>query len=218
MTLTTQDPDIDAATFRNAVAAVFKRLRRRYGRSVEYFGMVEFTSGQGTHSGGRRRIHQHILLKGLPAHADVLDVERDVRETWPNLQPAQPVSKSPSSAHPAAPSATSPSTTRNPSKPHPPTGTAWSNATPSVTSTGRSPSSANKPAANSKSKRSPGQQVCLSSLRASRSRSAAGKGEPVEEHPDRTVIAPLFESDGAAPPTESDWLMRRGRFVHRAYG
>ncbi len=82
MTLTTQDPDISPATFRNGVAAVFKRLRRHYGRSVEYFGMVEFTSGQGSHSGGRRRIHQHILLKGLPAHADVLDVGRDVRETW----------------------------------------------------------------------------------------------------------------------------------------
>jgi hypothetical protein len=82
MTLTTQDPDISPASFRNGVAAVFKRLRRKYGRSVEYFGMVEFTSGEGTHSGGHRRIHQHILLKGLPANVDVLDVEHDVRETW----------------------------------------------------------------------------------------------------------------------------------------
>ena len=49
---------------------------------------------------------------------------------------------------------------------------------------------------------------------------AAGewKRRSVEEHPDRSVIAPLLETEGAPPPTESDWIMRRGQFVHRQTG
>jgi hypothetical protein len=40
----------------------------------------------------------------------------------------------------------------------------------------------------------------------------------VDEHPDRAVIAPLLETEGAPPPTESDWIIRRGVFVHRETG
>jgi hypothetical protein len=82
MTLTTVDPETSAETFSRAVARVFARLRRRYGRQVAYFGMVEHTSGRAAASGGHRRIHQHALLKGLPEDVDVLEVERLVRETW----------------------------------------------------------------------------------------------------------------------------------------
>ena len=84
MTLTTQDPDISPATFRNGVAAVFKRLRRRYGRSVEYFGMVEFTScaKAPTRAAVGASTNTSSSKAPSPAHADVLDVGRDVRETW----------------------------------------------------------------------------------------------------------------------------------------
>src|SRR5262245_55587224 len=45
MTLTTQTPweELDPAAFRNGMARVIARLRRRFGR-VEYFAMVEFTT------------------------------------------------------------------------------------------------------------------------------------------------------------------------------
>jgi hypothetical protein len=84
MTLTTATPwaELDPATFRNGMARVIARLRRRYGR-VEYFGMVEFTTGLAPTSGGERRMHSHNLLKFRDVEQpDVLEVERLVRETW----------------------------------------------------------------------------------------------------------------------------------------
>lgn len=84
MTLTSVAPwqSLDPATFRKGMARVVARLRRRYGR-VEYFGMVEFTTGQAARSGGERRMHSHNLLKFRDAAAvDVVEVERLVRETW----------------------------------------------------------------------------------------------------------------------------------------
>jgi hypothetical protein len=80
LTLTTHDPDTAPATYREGSAAVFKRLRRRFG-AVEYFGAIEFTTGRAKASGGRRRLHGHYLLKHLEG-ADVLLVEKIVRETW----------------------------------------------------------------------------------------------------------------------------------------
>ena len=217
MTLTTQDPDISPATFRNGVAAVFKRLRRRYGRSVEYFGMVEFTSGQGTHSGGRRRIHQHILLKGLPAHADVLDVGRDVRETWQASTGATRVEvaelRTPGGAlgylalHHKKPKQAPPADWHGMVERH-------------------SLRYFHRPIAQLREQArrelqieaiswSTGLPTAIAALEL-----AAGewKRRSVEEHPDRSVIAPLLETEGAPPPTESDWIMRRGQFVHRQTG
>jgi hypothetical protein len=80
ITLTTHDPDLPASVYRDGSAVLFKRLRRLYGR-VEYFGAIEFTTGRSVTSGGRRRMHGHYLVKGLPADR-VLEVERIVRETW----------------------------------------------------------------------------------------------------------------------------------------
>ena len=79
-TLTTRDPDTPADVYRQASAAVWKRLRRSYG-PVRYFGAIEFTTGLRA-SDGRRRQHGHYLVKGLPLDVDVLSVERLVRETW----------------------------------------------------------------------------------------------------------------------------------------
>lgn len=80
LTLTTVDPATTLATFRRGTKDVFRRLRRRFG-AVEFFSLIEFTTGQGPRSGGRRRMHAHILVKGLPDDALVL-VDQLVRETW----------------------------------------------------------------------------------------------------------------------------------------
>jgi hypothetical protein len=82
LTLTTAMPweQLDPAVYRKGAAALFKRLRRRFGR-CEYFGMVEFTTGEAETSGGFRRMHSHNLLK-VGKEFDVIEVERVVRETW----------------------------------------------------------------------------------------------------------------------------------------
>lgn len=81
ITLTTHDPDQDAATYRKASAAVWKRLRRHYGR-VDYFGFIEFTTGRAKRSGGHRRMHGHYLVKFRDQAPDVIEAESLVRSTW----------------------------------------------------------------------------------------------------------------------------------------
>jgi hypothetical protein len=81
VTLTTVDPDTPAAVYRQASAAVWKRLRRHYGR-VDYFGFIEFTTGRGTRSGGRRRMHGHYLVKFRDGAPETGEAARLVRETW----------------------------------------------------------------------------------------------------------------------------------------
>jgi hypothetical protein len=80
LTLTTAQPwqELDPATYRRGSATLFQRLRRRCGR-IDYFGAIEFTTGEAPTSGGHRRVHGHYLVKG---ELDVLDAERIVRETW----------------------------------------------------------------------------------------------------------------------------------------
>ena len=78
--LTTRDPATTAAMYRTASEAVFRRLRRRFGR-VEYFGRIEFTTGRGPRSGGARRIHGHYVVKVL-ARVKCAEAEEIVRESW----------------------------------------------------------------------------------------------------------------------------------------
>lgn len=70
LTLTTVDPlhAEDAAFIQRCVEHVVRALRRRWPR-LEYCAFAEFTTGQGSRSGGYRRIHFHVLLKGLPVEA-----------------------------------------------------------------------------------------------------------------------------------------------------
>lgn len=89
LTLTTQKPwqELEPAEYRQASAAVFQRLRRRYG-AVEYFGAIEFTTGHARRSGGHRRLHGHYLLKFRGGASDggtridVVETEALIRETW----------------------------------------------------------------------------------------------------------------------------------------
>jgi len=78
--LTTRDPATTAEMYRTASEAVFRRLRRRFGR-VEYFGRIEFTTGRGPGSGGARRIHGHYVVKGLAGVA-CAEAEEIVRGSW----------------------------------------------------------------------------------------------------------------------------------------
>jgi len=81
ITLTTRDPDTTAAAYKLGSKEVWRRLRKRYG-GVEYFGFIEFTSGEGRSSGGHRRLHGHYLVKVRDAALDVLEAEAIVRAAW----------------------------------------------------------------------------------------------------------------------------------------
>jgi hypothetical protein len=85
ITLTTRDPDFDSARFRECCTQWFRWLRCEVGVPVEYLGVVEFTTGRGARSGGRRRMHQHTLVKGLPADADLDALWREGKARWERL-------------------------------------------------------------------------------------------------------------------------------------
>lgn len=67
VTLTTVNPDTSAADVRKAVEQVVRAVRRR-APDCEYLAFVEWTTGKGRAAGGRRRMHLHVLLKGVHAH------------------------------------------------------------------------------------------------------------------------------------------------------
>jgi hypothetical protein len=81
ITLTTVDPATTLKTFRHGTQMVFQALRRRFGRGVEYMQIIEFTTGRGRRAGGRRRMHAHSLVKGLPLDA-LEEAEAIVRGVW----------------------------------------------------------------------------------------------------------------------------------------
>jgi hypothetical protein len=65
MTLTTVDPDFGSEQFRVAEASLWRALRRDYP-DLRYYAILEWTTGESPTSGGDRRMHIHVLLKGLP--------------------------------------------------------------------------------------------------------------------------------------------------------
>jgi hypothetical protein len=81
MTLTSVDPDRDTSTgWSRDVEHVIRALRRRWSE-VEYLLFMEWTSGRGPRSGGRRRPHGHLLLRGLPREATER-AEAITRRVW----------------------------------------------------------------------------------------------------------------------------------------
>lgn len=64
LTLTNRTPDMTAGAYRQACSMFWRAFRKRWGH-VEYCGFVEWTTGEGPRSGGRRRLHSHWLVKGL---------------------------------------------------------------------------------------------------------------------------------------------------------
>jgi hypothetical protein len=74
-TLGTRTPEVRSTPFYRAREQVIRALKRRWP-AVEYAAHVEFTTGYGERSGGKRRPHFHVLLKGIPA-SDV-DAAREI--------------------------------------------------------------------------------------------------------------------------------------------
>lgn len=78
--LTTRSADPDPASFYRAREKVRKALRRRWP-DCQDSTLVEFTTGYGPRSGGRRRPHWNALLKGVPT-ADVEEARAVVARVW----------------------------------------------------------------------------------------------------------------------------------------
>lgn len=73
--LTTATSTTDMSLFYKARELVLRRLRQRWP-NVEYACLLEFTTGYGPRSGGLRRPHWNLLLKGIPVEA--IDQAREV--------------------------------------------------------------------------------------------------------------------------------------------
>lgn len=78
--LTTRRSTLDMAEFYEAHRQLMKALKRRFPE-LEWARLLEFTTGYGRRSGGRRRPHWNCLLKGVPPEA--VDVVRElVAKVW----------------------------------------------------------------------------------------------------------------------------------------
>ncbi len=81
LTTTTYRPGFSQRELRGAEQALFRWMRRKYGRQIEYLGFVEFTTGR---NDGIRRPHVHHLVKGLPRATAglVATLEGQVSRQW----------------------------------------------------------------------------------------------------------------------------------------
>lgn len=78
--LTTRRADLDPASFYRSREQLAKALRRRWP-SLEWSALVEFTTGYGANSGGRRRPHWNLLLKGVGPE-DVAAIRDVIESVW----------------------------------------------------------------------------------------------------------------------------------------
>jgi hypothetical protein len=86
--LTTRTPSLDPKHFYRSREQVQAALRRRWP-STEYAAIVEFTTGYGARSGGLRRPHWNLLLKGIPA-AELDPAAAVIRRVWCDREDAEP--------------------------------------------------------------------------------------------------------------------------------
>ena len=64
--LSTRTSTVDMSRFYGALQLVVRHLRARWP-GLEYASLLEYTTGYGPRSGGRRRPHWNLLWKGVPA-------------------------------------------------------------------------------------------------------------------------------------------------------
>ncbi len=76
----TRTPSIDPADFYLARRLLLRAIRARWPEA-ETATLVEFTTGKGPRSGGLRRPHWNVLIKGVPV-ADVDELRDVVRASW----------------------------------------------------------------------------------------------------------------------------------------
>lgn len=86
--LTTSDPIWDGETWRRSMAKVWKAVRRRWP-DAEYASLIEFTTGYGPRSGGLRRPHANLFLRGVQGH-DEEELHRVVSSVWCSRMAARP--------------------------------------------------------------------------------------------------------------------------------
>src|SRR4051794_27059259 len=89
--LTTRTPTLDTAAFEDSHRQVRRAIKRRWP-DAEIARLVEFTTGYGPRSGGRRRPHWNYLIKGVPA-GDVEQLRDVVVAVWCDRVDAQPQSQ-----------------------------------------------------------------------------------------------------------------------------
>lgn len=85
--LTTRLPTLDGKGFYDGRRLVLRALRRRW--PTEYCCLLEYTTGYTERSGGKRRPHWNLLLKGPPADARD-EVREIVRRVWCSHIDAKP--------------------------------------------------------------------------------------------------------------------------------
>ena len=86
--LTTRSTSLNVKHFMRSRAQVIKALRRRFP-GLEYCCIVEFTTGRAGTSGGYRRVHFNLLLKGIPAEL-VHEACAIVERVWCEREDADP--------------------------------------------------------------------------------------------------------------------------------
>lgn len=78
--LTTSVPEWDGERWRRAFGQVVKAVKRRWPH-FEYACLIEFTTGYGPRSGGRRRPHANVFVRGVPVE-DEAELQRVVAAVW----------------------------------------------------------------------------------------------------------------------------------------
>jgi len=78
--LTTRSTCPDPEVYRRARRQLLRAIRRRWP-AAEYCAIVEFTTGYGPRSGGRRRPHWNLLLKGISTDAQE-ELEALIVSVW----------------------------------------------------------------------------------------------------------------------------------------
>ncbi len=86
--LGTRSADHDPASFYRAREQFWKAVKRRYP-NAEYAALVEFTTGFGPRSGGLRRPHWNVLIKGVPV-SEISTLRALVDRIWCGRVDAEP--------------------------------------------------------------------------------------------------------------------------------
>ncbi len=86
--LTTRSTSTCQAHFYEARRQLMRAIKRRWP-DAEYLCIMEMTSGYGDRSGGLRRPHWNVLLKGVPPEAQAA-LEKLVRRVWCSRVDAEP--------------------------------------------------------------------------------------------------------------------------------
>lgn len=85
----TRTATTDPRPFYKGRERVIEALRDRFGRQVEYCSLCEFTTGKGPRSGGQRRPHWNVFLKGIDP-SDLDEARAIVRGVWCRYVDAEP--------------------------------------------------------------------------------------------------------------------------------